>query len=311
MDLLNVSNERKRTQRAYIQTLHKIQENWVGWFSVDKDTNNIKLAFNQWIDQYVHREEHVSLTLKNVIQAWKARFQYFIPSYPGRSIILTYANDSAEIFSHNAKVDKEGIFDRDTGWNYLVSRENENDMIFIMTIDQKCYKLYEICENQIELRIQIDVKTNQRYAALKTFITSVKLYYSKMNGPLLAICKNKYNTELDCSILSANLNVQSFWQKENDCSLNDILYQFSTNEVLMNCRRQWIKMISKTANTSSKMIQNNKSLLESIKKDKLKYLMIPNHYIPKTDEIEIFEASFKKNIYIMKYDENILSGIKK
>jgi hypothetical protein len=272
--LINAKRPIVNHRKSYKLT-HSEKGSWIGWFSIDQNSNDLEGVFRNWLEHSQTKREHNDALLKKAITAWEVRMRSFIPSFPCHSIFLSYEKEEVGVFPMPYRVKLEGIFNPTDGWPMLWPEMIYEPPIRIIELTPTHYKLYEIVEELPALKILIQYSSDDKYAVLHEFITSVGVICTSESGPIVVACSNNSKNELKCLMLANYLSVQSFWNLNEVTSVKEWWKKIAKSEVTAVWKDNWTDKILHDAASSGMLINSVESLNNTIKTNRIRYILLP------------------------------------
>jgi hypothetical protein len=130
-----------------------------------------------------------SPTRTNIIKKWRETAKSFIPYFPTNSVVLTWENQSVEIYPLKQPINNGGIADSKNGWRELLRELIMSPTNFLIELKESVINAYEIRLNKLEKILSLKDEINSREQIIIQLIQSFKQLNAKHQG-IVAICEN-------------------------------------------------------------------------------------------------------------------------
>jgi len=300
----------RKSHQARILTTYPDQEDYIGWFTIDRSSKGMIAQFDKWIEQNIVAKSKDKQLKQQIHDEWRKLLKDFNPSFPFRSIVLSHERGKCEMYPIDYDIKKDGIYEAQIGWKALWKNIIIDPPYRIISISSRCFKLYEIRAGNPELRIELPGSKDGRYVTLKEFITSVKVLCAHEPGPLVIVGTQKRNPDLDSWMITANLPVQAIWLETEQRSIKQWWEIMLIKGITKFWRKQWTKRIIDDAKENNMFINSQELLKRSLKMNRLKYILLPENILSES-LYSLMKEIFNRKISIIGSDLPTAVGIRK
>lgn len=300
----------RKSHQTSILTTYPDQEDYIGWFTIDRSSKGMIAQFDKWVERNIVAKNKYKQLKQQIHDEWRKQLKDFNPSFPNRSVVLSYEKGKCEVYPIDYDIKKDGLYEAQIGWKALWKYIIIDPPYRIISISSKCFMLYEIRAGNPELRIELPNSKDGRYVTLKEFITSVKVLCANEPGPLVIVDNQKRNPDLDSWMITANLPVQAFWQETKQRSIRQWWEIMLVKGITKFWRKQWTKRIIDDAKENKTFINSPELLNRSLKMNRLKYILLPENNLSESLN-SLMKEIFNRKISIIGSDLPTAVGIRK
>jgi hypothetical protein len=300
----------RKSHQARILTTYPDQEDYIGWFTIDRSSKGMIAQFDKWVEQNIVAKSKDKQLKQQIHDEWRKLLKDFNPSFPYRSIIMSHEKGKCEMHPIYYNFNKDGFHEAHIGWKALWKNIIIEPPYRIISISSRCFKLYEIRAGNPELRIELPNSKDGRYVTLKEFITSVKVLCAHEPGPLVIVGTQKRNPDLDSWMITANLPVQAIWLETELQSIKQWWEIMLSKGVTIFWRKQWTKHIIYEAQQKNTFIDTPELLNRSLKMNRLKYILLPENILSES-LYSFMKEIINRKISIIRSDLQTVVGIRR
>jgi hypothetical protein len=189
----------------------------MAWMPFYRNTTSKEDPFQELIRKDITSSQNGrSPTRNNIINKWRETASSFIPYFPTNSIVLTWENESVELFPLTQPINNIGLAKSKNGWQQLLKEIIMSPTNYVIELKYSVINAYEIRLNKLEKCLSLKIENNCRDAVLNILIQSFKQLNAKHQG-IVAVCENgTASAASDHIIIKRELFRNTDYNIEND-----------------------------------------------------------------------------------------------